>query len=384
MSEVVDTATATAAMATEEEERWARLPAYPHIQISSFGRVYSDITKSMMKTWINETGYHTCHVRMRVDGSDELKSTTVMVHQLVAECFLGPPPTPDHTTVDHYPDRNRAHNYASNLRWATLAMQCANRVRVPTARQAVLQTDLKTGQVVAEFATTRAAALSLETGIHQGIANCLRGRARSYKGFGWRYKVPRDDVLPETTERRPIPAWITDGVDTHAVITRDGRVCTAQLRIRAGNCRMIYSFQKPDKTTIQRHASHLALAAWRPDMFNADVYEGIKSNELALWHCDLNHDNIAVDNFEIISKSELMKRVFSATKKQKLADGESHPHDNNNDDGGDDDETNHSDKVEVEQDDVEEEETVAKKPRVEAVATRQSTLDQFFAYVKNK
>lgn len=54
------------------------------------------------------------------------------VHRLVCEAFHGPPPTPQHT-VDHI-DRNPSNNNASNLRWATIQEQCANKQYRPRSR----------------------------------------------------------------------------------------------------------------------------------------------------------------------------------------------------------------------------------------------------------
>ena len=51
------------------------------------------------------------------------KQKTKLVHQLVAECFIGP--RPEGLVVDHI-DRNKTNNNASNLRYATISENTLN------------------------------------------------------------------------------------------------------------------------------------------------------------------------------------------------------------------------------------------------------------------
>ena len=95
-----------------EEEHWK---VYGNREISSFGRVRflnrDDAFYPML-----EQGY----AIFLVDGHRR------RVHDVMAECFLTPRPSQQHT-VDHI-DRDKANNHISNLRWATHSEQMMNRV----------------------------------------------------------------------------------------------------------------------------------------------------------------------------------------------------------------------------------------------------------------
>lgn len=67
-------------------------------------------------------GYYASFLRVKEDGT--LKTKRVMIHRLVAECWLGD--CPEGMTVDHI-DRNTHNNHYSNLRYATQSQQMKNR-----------------------------------------------------------------------------------------------------------------------------------------------------------------------------------------------------------------------------------------------------------------
>ena len=95
-----------------EAERW-RLYA-DDVWISSWGRVNRDKMYMPFYPCIARRGYR----RVMVRGN------TTWVHNMVAEAFIGPRPTPNHS-VDHA-DRDRSNNSLSNLSWATKKQQVAN------------------------------------------------------------------------------------------------------------------------------------------------------------------------------------------------------------------------------------------------------------------
>ena len=76
-------------------------------QVSSLGRVrtaYGIVTEGTDRT----DGYR----RAKINGK------TPYVHRLVAQAFLGPPPSKEHTQVNHI-DNDPANNRADNLEWVT-------------------------------------------------------------------------------------------------------------------------------------------------------------------------------------------------------------------------------------------------------------------------
>ena len=92
-----------------------------HYSVSNLGRVRRDIAARntyagrVLKSGLDLDGY--VLVYLHVDGR---RLPTTRVHQLVVAAFLGPPPTPQHTQVNHL-DGNKTNNRVSNLEWQTPA-----------------------------------------------------------------------------------------------------------------------------------------------------------------------------------------------------------------------------------------------------------------------
>ena len=85
----------------------------PGRMVSSLGRV---TTRSGLVHYgcMNQTGY--CETVLRMNSAQR----TEQVHRLVVVSFHGPPPTPEHTCVNHK-DGNKSNNALENLEWATHA-----------------------------------------------------------------------------------------------------------------------------------------------------------------------------------------------------------------------------------------------------------------------
>ncbi|MCH2192040.1 MAG: HNH endonuclease [Gammaproteobacteria bacterium] len=93
-------------------ENFKRHPELNFIKVSSLGRVYSIRAQKMLKQGRMKNGY--LRLVIRIDG----KSTTKLVHLLVAETFL---PNPNqHETVNHI-DGDKENNSLQNLEWCTYA-----------------------------------------------------------------------------------------------------------------------------------------------------------------------------------------------------------------------------------------------------------------------
>ena len=96
---------------------------YPNYLIYPDGRIWSIPRKGatagrFMKTPPNSEGYLMTMLRYQGQGK------THRVHRVVAEHYI---PNPENKpTVDHI-DRNPANNHVSNLRWATIPEQMANK-----------------------------------------------------------------------------------------------------------------------------------------------------------------------------------------------------------------------------------------------------------------
>ena len=108
---------------------WRAIPGFPEYQVSDDGRIRRAAPMSNGRTynlWKElkpglASGYLT--VRLCVRGV----VTQMGVHKIVATTFIGPKPSAQHL-VAHW-DGNRRNNRVENLRWATVAENCADRER---------------------------------------------------------------------------------------------------------------------------------------------------------------------------------------------------------------------------------------------------------------
>lgn len=104
-------------------ERWAVVPQYPKLRVSTMGRIqwqhYTGCMGFRTTPVANKRlgGYCFVHVGTTEDA---------LVHRLVLETFSGPPADSAQSTVDHI-NHDRGDNKLSNLRWASAVQQRSNR-----------------------------------------------------------------------------------------------------------------------------------------------------------------------------------------------------------------------------------------------------------------
>lgn len=92
--------------------RWRRIPSFPLYEVSDTGLVRK-FSGQLIPAKPQYNGY------LRVRLQDEGNRYWRRVHNLVLEAFVGPRPSPRHHG-DHGPDRDRTNNHLSNLRWASI------------------------------------------------------------------------------------------------------------------------------------------------------------------------------------------------------------------------------------------------------------------------
>jgi len=256
--------------------------------------------------------------RVVLTSTAQNKTKNYLVHRLVAYAFLPSPPTPQHVTVDHI-DGNPGNPTASNLRWATMPEQAKNkRAPVYSAKHAIQQIDLSTGEVLRTYATATEAEQAVPNGQHQNIIHCATGRYQSHAGYIWRYVVPRE-FIESSVERRSVPTWFTQGATIYA--TADGRLCNTHGKRLVGQAdeddRVAHQLHIGNRKYIRRQASHLVIAAWRPLEFTPTVYDAILRNELVVHHVDHDCSNNALQNLQIVTRSE-NTRLWHEYKKQRI------------------------------------------------------------------
>lgn len=102
--------------------------------VSNDGKVYSNKSKTMMKTWLGANGYVT--VKLCKHGGRKF----CLVHRLVAEAFI---PNPSKFPVVNHKDYNTENNCVDNLEWCTQKYN----VNYGDAQKRRQETRRQTGQV---------------------------------------------------------------------------------------------------------------------------------------------------------------------------------------------------------------------------------------------
>lgn len=125
---------------------------------------------------------------LRISLSKSSKEKQVLIHRLVAQAFI---PNPNNLPVINHKDEDKTNNHVENLEWCTrLYNNCygtAIQRRVKKISMPVLQLDVNTGQVIAEYPSANEAAR--QTKLYQGgISMCCRGECKTAYGYKWQYK----------------------------------------------------------------------------------------------------------------------------------------------------------------------------------------------------
>ena len=79
-------------------------------EISSYGRLWSNITGKILKTHINSAGYMLSNIK--IHGVKKRRQ----VHRMVAKAFI---PNPENKPQVNHLDANRTNNRVDNLEWCT-------------------------------------------------------------------------------------------------------------------------------------------------------------------------------------------------------------------------------------------------------------------------
>lgn len=94
----------------EREEGWLPIDEFPGYQVSDYGRIYSELTGTMLRPSINSTG--SLKVNLMQDGRTQTRSIRV----LVATAFIPNEQISDDTTPINL-DGDSWNNHKENLTW---------------------------------------------------------------------------------------------------------------------------------------------------------------------------------------------------------------------------------------------------------------------------
>ena len=177
-------------MLNKDREVWKTHPDYPFLQANQFGEVRTKdrivigkggrkyhIKGRVLSQYLQKNGYLFVHFKM--NG----KTVNLMVHRIVAACFLS---NPNNLPEVNHIDNNRANNCVSNLEWCTKKYNEDYKKNFGTTQaeiqgRPVFAVDLNTGKVL-RFETRREAARQL--GVSQGnIYSVVKGKLYQIGGY---------------------------------------------------------------------------------------------------------------------------------------------------------------------------------------------------------
>ena len=162
--------------------------------VSSRGRVRTKSGRVLEGS--KKNGYLLTTIRL----DSEPRGRKVRIHQLVARAFLGPPPSPDHTQVNHK-DGNRSNNTVQNLEYATPAQNAAHSYRLTPTRTCSHVKPIESRPFGSSDQWRRhssGAGAARELGVHgQNVQKCLKGRRKHTGGYEFRYLPSLPDLPGE-------------------------------------------------------------------------------------------------------------------------------------------------------------------------------------------
>jgi hypothetical protein len=161
------------------EEQWLPINNFELYLISNTGQVYSHYKQGILKTRLDKDGYEV------VNLYNDKRMFTFKVHRLVLEAF-SPEKESGQCSVNHI-DGNKTNNNLVNLEWCSSLENSLHAVEIGLIKTIAIQAiDKKSGQVVLEYESTRAA--ETDGYQHSNISACLNGKRKTHKGLIWRKK----------------------------------------------------------------------------------------------------------------------------------------------------------------------------------------------------
>ena len=176
--------------------------------ISSQGRVKSKAGHKFFGC-VRKDGYLCIYMKV---GS-KFQRRTEYVHRLVAAAFLGFPPSPQHSQINHK-DGNKSNNAVENLEYVTPAENNAHRFDnmkgCNPLSKAVLSRAYRTNEEwTAHPSMARAAkTLGLDNSV---VSKCARGLQKQTGGYEFRFAEPE----PRVVETLPCEEWREVDLEAH-------------------------------------------------------------------------------------------------------------------------------------------------------------------------
>ncbi|CAK0907067.1 unnamed protein product [Prorocentrum cordatum] len=282
--------------------------------VSTLGRVKSSYGR-ISYGYSSQDGYRVSHVGGR----------THYVHRLVAQAFLGPPPT-EHQYEVHHVDSNRSNNSLHNLQYVTRSQNVLYSWQRPNRGSAAGAISIPVlGRRVGDYVWQRFVSMidaERQTGVStSSVRNCCGGRLKESKG--WQFELAEPEAPDTLTGEQWVKALIPDSGETVCgwEVSSFGRMRTPRGRITWG-CRgpsgyfsvgvSIGGYQK--KFLVHRIVARSFLT------------EGPPPVPWVINHIDCNPSNNHVENLEYATQSHNIKHSYRVNSRRRSnADAVSKP-----------------------------------------------------------
>lgn len=175
-----------------ETEIWKDIPGYEgHYKISNKGSVKSIKKNDILMKGAYLKGYKI--ISLWKNGTGRM----FRVHRLVAMSFI---PNPENKPCIDHVNGNRSDNRVENLRWVTPKENQNNPItkdkfnkRAGKAHHTKKVEQLKNGIVINVFVSVHQASRYIQ-GSATNICAICKGKGKTYKGYGWRYKERKEVI----------------------------------------------------------------------------------------------------------------------------------------------------------------------------------------------
>ncbi|MBE6993392.1 MAG: hypothetical protein E7423_01920 [Ruminococcaceae bacterium] len=154
-------------------ECWAEIKGTDgRYEISSYGRVWSNISRKILRSYVNSAGY--VLITFPINGEKKRRQ----VHKLVADAFI---PNPENKPQINHIDADRTNNHVENLEWCTAsentrhAFKLGRAKRAPHHEKAVVRSDGKEYRSMSEAARDLGVPYSYIRDVCNGTQKTTRG-----------------------------------------------------------------------------------------------------------------------------------------------------------------------------------------------------------------